>query len=216
LRTGFLSCVTASVTPTVDDFQALARSSPWRWTSLHFRHRSRRLDVEVWLARPDGVRIVDSSGAPVTINLESQRPDGRATRPWEPVNGDDGLYWDNYSWLAMLDPVELSHDVAISRLREDEVAGRAVWRAHVRALPGYDPRCSCCALVWCEIADIYEWGDTPGWTPTKEAYPDHYDIALDVATGVVVRCLPVGGSPDAARIENDIVEVDADLGAVPG
>lgn len=199
------------MTPTVDDFQILARSSPWRWSTLRLAHRSPRWDIEARLARPDGIRIVDSSGAPVTINLAAQDPDGRATRRWEPVNGDDGLYWDNYSWLAMLDPVELSHDVALSQLRAEEVAGRPVWRADVRALPGYDPRCSCCALIWCEIADTYEFGDLAGWEPVRDAYPDHYDVALDVATGVVVRCLPVGGSADASWLENDILEVDSDL-----
>ncbi|MEP9363622.1 hypothetical protein ABLE68_11705 [Nocardioides sp. CN2-186] len=194
------------MTPTADDFHALARSSPWRWTTLHLRARSSRWHVEAWLARPDGVRIVDPAGAPVTLNLEAQRPGGSPTRPWVPASGGDGLYWENYSWLAMLDPVELSHDVALARLREDEVAGRPVWRADVTALPGYDPRCSCCALIWCEIADVYEWGDTPGWTPLTDAYPDHYDVALDVQTGIVVRCLPVGGSSDAFWLENDILE----------
>jgi len=54
---------------------------------------------------------------------------------------------------------------------------------------------------------VYEFGDRAGWVPPREKYPDHYDIALDVETGIVVRCLPVGGSPDAAWLENDILEV---------
>ena len=195
------------MTPTADDFQALARSSPWRWTTLHLRHRSSRWDVEAWLRRPDGIRIVDRDGQPVHNSSPLQRPDGLPTRPWVPVAGDDGLFWDNYAWLAALEPSELSHDVELSGLREDEVFGRPAWRADVRALPGYDPRCSCCALVWCEIADVYEFGDRTGWVPPREKYPDHYDIALDVETGVVVRCRPVGGSPDAAWLENDILEV---------
>ena len=45
-------------------------------------------------------------------------------------------------------------------------------------------------------------------------YPEAYDVALDVQTGVVVRCLPVGGAEDASWLENDILEVDADLDQV--
>jgi hypothetical protein len=234
------------VSPTVDDFQALARSSPWRWTTLHLRHRSSYPGAcEAWVRRPgellvrtpDG-REVRESGVPYTQSAAvgwaetdgpvppsppgpvlpheatpAYRPDGLvAERPaaYLEVSYDDPMH-GNYSWVAMLDPVELSHDVALDRLREDEVSGRPVWRADVSALPGYDPRCACCALVWCEVADTYEFGDDPGWTPVKEAYPDHYDVAIDVQTGIVVRCLPVGGSPEAAWLENDILEVDADL-----
>jgi hypothetical protein len=47
------------------------------------------------------------------------------------------------------------------------------------------------------------WGGGP--------YPEAYDVALDVATGVVVRCLPIGGTDDAPWLENDVLEVDADL-----
>lgn len=43
------------------------------------------------------------------------------------------------------------------------------------------------------------------------SYPESYDVALDVGTGVVVRCLPVGGPEDSPWVENDILEVDADL-----
>lgn len=36
--------------PSADDFRALARSSPWLFTTLHWRHD----DVEAWLDRPAG------------------------------------------------------------------------------------------------------------------------------------------------------------------
>ncbi|WP_263457638.1 hypothetical protein [Nocardioides pantholopis] len=39
-------------------------------------------------------------------------------------------------------------------------------------------------------------------------------MALDLQTGVVVRCLPVGGDPDSPWLENDILEVDTDLDAL--
>lgn len=205
------------MTPTVDDFQALARSSPWLWTSLRFRHRTARQQCEAWLTRPDGVRLVDDGGRPIPNSTPGQRPDGSPAGAWSPPEPsyrpdglvdvrpdfrDDGLFWNDYLWLAMLDPVELSHHVAVSDLHAGEVAGRPAWRASVRALPDYDPMCSCCALIWSAISDAYEFD-----SPQQRSYPDHYDVALDVQTGVVVRCTPVGGAPDSSWLENDILEV---------
>jgi hypothetical protein len=221
------------VTPTVDDFQALARSSPWRWTTLHFVHRSGFPgDCEAWVRRPGQllVRTPDGrehreSGLPYSSTtmvasddpdfvpppdpvLPHQaapvlRPDGLvAERPSIfDVNYDDPMH-GNYSWVAMLDPVELSHHVEVSDVHADEIAGRPAWWASVRALEGYDPRCSCCALIWSAVSDSYEYD-----SPQQRAYPDHYDIALDVQAGVVVRWRPVGGDPDASWLENDILEV---------
>jgi len=116
----------------------------------------------------------------------------------------------------MLDPVELSHHVDVANLRIDTVAGRPVWRADLRALPGYDPRCggNCCELLYSEAGLMADFSD-PDEVPESwrgRSYPDHYDVALDVETGGVSRCLPVGG-PDAPSLEIDILEVDADLDA---
>ncbi len=107
------------MTPSVGDFLALARSSPWRWTSLHLVHRSGSLHgsygehVEAWLVRPDGIRLVAADGRRVPLNLDTQRPDGRPTGSWQPPEPayrpdglvasrppdveDDGLFWENYS-----------------------------------------------------------------------------------------------------------------------
>ena len=228
---------------TEDSFHALARSSPWRWTSVHLVHRSGIVGpgvgdhVEAWLTRPDGVRVVGADGAPIANSLDSQRPDGRPTQRWRPgmpsyrpdglvarrprdgawddtMLGDD-LFWHNYYWVAMLDPVELSHHVAASDLRIDEVAGRPAWRAHLEARPGYEPRCggNCCELLYSEVALRADFPD-PAEVPEAwrgRAYPEAYDVALDVQIGVVVRCLPVGGAEDSPWLENDILEVDADL-----
>jgi hypothetical protein len=146
------------------------------------------------------------------------RPDGLVE--WRPerfdLDYDDPMYV-NYSWVAMLDPVELSHHVAVDRLRTDVVADRPAWRADLRALAGYDPRCggNCCELLYSEAglrADFEDDEEVPErWR--GRTYPDHYDVALDVQTGVVVRCLPVGGPDDAPWLENDILAVDTDLEA---
>ena len=222
------------VVPTVDAFHALARSSPWRWTTVHLLHRSGIVPqsfgghVEAWLTRPDGVRLVDAAGRPVRPSIDGQRSDGRPTRPWRPPppayrpDGlvdrrpgeveDDGIFWQSYSWVAMLDPVELSHHVTVDRLREDVVAGRPVWRADLRAVLGYDPRCggNCCELLFSEAglrADFPEPEDVPeAWR--GRVYPDHHDVALDLETGIVVRCVPVGGEPQGLGLENDIIAVD--------
>jgi hypothetical protein len=233
--------------PDVDDFRALARSSPWRWTTLHLRHRSDFPGAaEAWVRRPGELLVRRPageteyvSGAPYSMSrvitraaregvvaedprVEPEpvfRPDGLVeSRPdgWHFEHGDP--MWGNYRWTAMLDPVELSHHVEVTHLREVEVAGRPTWRADLRAQPGYDPRCggNCCELLYSEAglrADFPDPEDVPE-TWRGRVYPDHYDVALDVQTGVVVRCLPAGGPDDASWLENDIVEVDTDLDGV--
>lgn len=230
----------------MDAFRALARSSPWRWMSLHFIHRSHIATevagdhLEAWLTRPDGVRVVGGGGAEIGNSLASQRPDGRPTGRWRPPvpayrpdglvdrrPGDggwadtmlcDGLFWGNYYWVAMLDPVELSHDVAVSDLRRDEVAGREAWRARLVPKKGYEPCCggNCCELLYSEVGlrcDFPNLEDVPeAWR--GRGYPEAYDVALDVATGVVVRCLPINAPQRAPWLENDILETDADLDEV--
>ncbi|WP_372729636.1 hypothetical protein [Nocardioides sp.] len=123
--------------------------------------------------------------------------------------------WQTYSWVAMLDPEELSHHVSVSGLREDTVAGRPVWRALLEAQPGY-ARCggNCCELLYSEASLLREYADDLSRTPEDlqgRVYPDGYDVALDVQTGVVVRCLPVGVDGRAPWLEVDTHAVDADL-----
>lgn len=56
--------------PTADDVRALARSSPWRFTTVHFTHRRQRdagstpagEPVEAWLDRRLGRVVVRSPG----------------------------------------------------------------------------------------------------------------------------------------------------------
>lgn len=117
--------------PTVEDFRALARSSPWRFRTLHLTHQQtgyaaahRPGTVEAWLDR-DAARVtvrtgraVDSSeGVPYGGGDGSGdrsegvtfRPDGLvATRPqgWHYDHGDP--MWRDYQWTAMLDPLELA------------------------------------------------------------------------------------------------------------
>ena len=216
---------TSDQRPTIDAFRALARSSPWRWRALHFRHRDGRSEVEAWLARPGRLLVRTADGQehrvtePASSFVPEIRPDALVgPRPDSLRFELDDPMWSNYAWVAMLDPVELSHHVEVANLREEQVAGRPAWRADLRALPGYDPRCggNCCELLYSEVALLADFNN-PGEVPEKwrgRIYPDHYDVALDVQTGVVVYCRPVGGEPDASWLEVDILEVDADLDAL--
>ena len=118
-------------------WHGLARSSPWRWRTVHFTfERAGSLDpVRAWIVRP-GVMRVETGGE---VHVMRDRPDtsstvglgggysGPVTRPdardIEPVRDDDGFValrpssfamnaddpmWQSYDWVAMLDPVELA------------------------------------------------------------------------------------------------------------
>lgn len=192
------------MTPDVDTFHALARSAPWRWRSLHFRTRSSSWDeVEAYVERPGRLSLRHADGSVERVEEERHdavplphevspplRADGLvARRPAScfEVRYDDPM-WRNYSWVAMLDPEELSHDVRVQRLRVDTLAGREVWRADLAPEEGYEARCpDCCDLLW----------RAAGW----------YDVALDVRTGVVARCLPEGGRASPWQ-ELDVLEAD--------
>lgn len=131
------------------------------------------------------------------------RPDGLVlVRPddeeWEGPEGDlaerDDPMYENYHWVAMLDPRELGAGVDLSDVREVTHHGRRAWAARCVPTEGYDPRCGCCPLLWCEVSDRDEYGDPDdpaAWTPT-ETYPEAYDVVLDHATGFVVGITPLG------------------------
>ncbi|UIJ33938.1 hypothetical protein [Allobranchiibius sp. GilTou73] len=127
--------------PREEDFGALARSSPWRFRTLHFSHRSRggAGTVEAWLDRPsqrvtvrsEGVVEV-AEGVPYGGSADPDRPAGVpefradglvAHRPpaWHLVRGDP--MWRDYRWTAMLDPDELDHGVQIREVAASAVPG---------------------------------------------------------------------------------------------
>jgi hypothetical protein len=92
---------TARVTgPTPDAFAALARSSPWRWSTLRLTARWPRggagnEPVRAWLRRPDRLRVETTDGVLLKVVREDRRsgvvlgPDGgrAAVLPWP---GDAG------------------------------------------------------------------------------------------------------------------------------
>jgi hypothetical protein len=226
---------------TETSFRALARSSPWRWRCLHFRHRGGPGGpVEAWLDRPDRLRVRTADGAEHLVTEElgagigwgsagldvveprlewiyDVEPDydldglvARRPRKWGHVDNDvqfDDPMWQTYHWVAMLDPDELAEGTAVEDVRPDEVLGRPVWRARVRPLADYEPRCGCCPLLFSEISTRSEYDD---WDArfAGTVFPEAHDVALDVETGVVVRVDPVGGdatTPTGGAI--DILDV---------
>lgn len=213
---------------TEDSFRALARSAPWRFSTLRFtRSTARGESVEAWLARPgrlrvrtDDGRVHGVTGVPYTRDV--LRLDGGPRRAWVPVlpadvpvdldddgfvarrpGGTDVAYddpmWQSYDWVAMLDPVELSAGTTVHELASTTRHGRPTWWARLSATEGYEPRCGCCPLLWGAVSERHEAGaGGPTWAarhPEVE-YPASWLVGLDVGTGVVVSCEPLGGDRD--------------------
>jgi hypothetical protein len=232
---------------TEERFRALARSSPWRWSSLRFvrtrrPERDRFDDVRAWLRRPDCLRVEDLDGqlletelgaAPRTVALLT--PDGgrelrlRPPSSVTPVFGADGLVrerpsdrdvdyddpmFQDYAWVAGLDPVELADGddggpgTVLEGLRAVEHHGREAWEAIVRPTSAYAPRCSCCALLSSEVTErrlAEEGGPTVRAQEPSFEFADAHLVRLDVETGVCVHVEQLGGDragwTDDVRIE---------------
>lgn len=179
------------------------------------------LDAEPGLAPPDAEASAQGSASGVTPQSVEpvRRDDGLVTgRPdaFE-IEYDDPM-WQNYRWVAMLDPVELSHGVDVSEVHVRERFGRPTWTATVWALPesaedagdGYEPRCSCCPLLFGEVSQALEFDSGNESAPSQEevaGYPSAYWVSLDVETGVVVDVEPQDGDRARTAFTNEIHEV---------
>jgi hypothetical protein len=124
------------------------------------------------------------------------RPDGLvAERPADAfVRFDDPLD-GSYTWVAMLDPEELSHHVAVVDLHSAQRDGRETWWARVRALEGYEARCADCC-------DLLLGGAERGL--------EHL-VGLDVATGVLVSLAAPDCEDRTWFIDNRILAVDDEV-----
>jgi hypothetical protein len=241
----------AGVDVTEERFRALARSSPWRWTTLRFvrtRWPERDRfgdDVRAWLRRPDRLRVEDLEGhllqtelgsAPKTVGLLT--PDGGREMPLRrptsvtPVFGADGLVrqrpsdrdvdyddplFQDYAWVAVLDPVELADGddgrpgSTLEGLRTVEHHGREAWEAIVRPTSAYAPRCSCCALLLSEESErrlAEEGGPTVGGQEPSFEFADAHLVRLDVETGVCVHVEQLGGDRAGWTEDVRIEQVD--------
>lgn len=171
--------------PTEDRFRALARSSPWRFTTLRFTHR--RADgesVEALLRRPGWLRVRTGTGeVHVVTGVPYARQvlhlDGSTSTPADDVlpadvavdlDADgfviarptaaavlwDDPMWRSFDWVAMLDPVELSTGTVVSELAATTRHGRETWWARMSATEDYEPRCGCCPLLWGQVSERLE------------------------------------------------------------
>lgn len=122
----------------------------------------------------------------------SFREDGLvAARPDMWLDADDPIVED-YHWVAMLDPVELSEGVDLDDVAEVTHHDRRAWRATARPVEdAYSPRCECCALLWGEVSERMDHR-TGGPEPSGAGYPEAYEVILDHATGIVVALAPLG------------------------
>lgn len=211
--------------PDADDLRALARSSPWLFSTLRFTSRQARSDepVRAWLRRPDRLRVEDAGGAVLGVVRASSGPVGAVLGggprdehppPPPPVRRRDGLVvgrprghdaddpmWQDYRWVAMLDPLELADGrdggggytgppLVVGTVREVEHGGRPAWEADVATTSAYEPRCGCCPLLRDPDSDRREWG-----TPFESMeYPTATRVRLDVGTGVCVLTEVLDGS----------------------
>lgn len=223
--------------PGEEEFRALARSSPWRFRTLHFTHRSGGLDgersVEAWLNRPsrrvtvrtgstveiaEGVPYGGSAGRHEPPGVPEYRADGMvAARPpgWHVVQGDP--MWRDYRWTAMLDPDELDHGVQIHDVAASTRLGRETWSATCVPLigageewvGGYDPRCGCCPLLDSRASRWVEYGPDDPITGARDL-PTTYRVQLDVQTAIVVRIDALDG-PAGMVLTNEVHGVDTHL-----
>ncbi|MDP5182689.1 hypothetical protein QOZ88_08550 [Blastococcus sp. BMG 814] len=202
--------------PSADAFAALARSSPWRWSTLRFTvswpgDPWRTAAVRAWLRRPDALRVETLDGALLQAGRDTRltvatdpapvlRADGLvAERPWG-LWLDDPMF-QNYFWVAMLDPAELADPgldatpgeppLLLDAVTEVEHAGRPAWEAVVRTTPEYEPRCGCCSLLRSPDVDRAEYEDDAAHL--LAAYPERHRVRLDVRTGVCVFTEALGG-----------------------
>ena len=217
------STLSSAAAPDEASFRALARSSPWLWSTLRFdleRRKEGRLapwSASAQVKRPTSVRVeVDGQGRyaaspplrgrdPATLDVP-RRADGLvAERVYSSVDMDDnGTYFQDYHWVAMLDPWEIADPwawygdppslgrgpaTALSGLARSERFGRETWWAEVSALPDYAPRCSCCPLLYSEASEAQE---VAAGAPARQGREPHFVystswlVGLDRQTGVCV------------------------------
>ena len=113
----------------------------------------------------------------------------------------DAPMFEDYRWVAMLDPVELADGIdrdteltvaplVVEAVTEVEHGGRPAWEAVVATTPAYEPRCGCCPLLRTRYIDLLEYRDYPEYV--LPVYPEAYRVRLDVETGVCVFTDEIG------------------------
>lgn len=148
-------------------------------------------------------------------------------RPTAPTSDDP--MWQDYQWVAMLDPVELADGhprtpaveadpgavpppaLDVHRIDASARHGRETWWAEVSPREDYSPRCSCCPLLFGRVSEELEV--LAGGPSMLERRPDlvyatRYRVALDVGTGVCVHVEHLDGDHVGRGFSLDIRGVD--------
>lgn len=188
-----------------------------------------------WVRRPGDLRVEDRdgnlleassaarpfAGAMYSSNGDTWEPmPGRWPHETRPTLADDGLvesvprhidvdydqpFYENYQWVAMLNPIELAdrvHDrddpdavpVDLRDVTRVEHHGRPALQATAQPTPSYDPRCDCCSLLPGELDH-----ESGLWTPGPPSL-----VRIDEQTGV---CVSIEG-PAWNELDVDIVSVN--------
>lgn len=156
------------------------------------------------------------------------RPDGLVAQRLDYLFDRDAPMYQNYHWVAMLDPRELTDGAADLDAADPDAAdpdergpdgtsigdvqvvdhhGRPAWEAVLAPTAFYDPRCSCCPLLNCAgAAEEYLRPDEPR---QAGGYATRFLARLDVATGICVRTEELDGPHAGAGHEVQIEAVDA-------
>ena len=220
-------------TPSTDDFRALARSSPERWSTLRFTVRWSGPwvpsdPVRAWLRRPDRLRVETLDGDLVQVVRDGSGPvtavlvaygDAAGPLPERAVRSsraDDPMF-QNYAWVAMLDPVELADGdderdgpaVVVGDVSVVDHGGRPAWQAILSTGPAYDPRCSCCPLLPSSDAAELEGADEH---PAGYEHGEAFLVRLDVGTGVCVFTEQLDGTDLGQGHDVRIEAVDEPMG----
>lgn len=123
-----------------------------------------------------------------------------ARQPWH--EGPEVPFWQDYRFVAVLDPYELTNGVDVLGLVAVDHSGRPSWEALLRPTPAYEPRCACCSLMRTRDTDMME-----GLEPLP-AYADAHRVRLDIGTGICVRSREVGGPWDGQGHDLRIIQAD--------
>lgn len=190
----------------------------YSWSLLTFGGDTNQAELDTAMAQ----HVADLNAA---LKL---RPDGLVeVRPDDPGGPGEPPMWNNYRWVAILDPRELADGepleedmpvhadtdhpatsrppgVEISELADVTHHGRPALQARVRALPTYSPRCSCCPI----IVNRYSEESMDWIRHDSHEYPDSYLVRLDRQTGICVYSEPQDFTP-AEGVEGHDIRITA-------
>jgi hypothetical protein len=125
----------------------------------------------------------------------------------------DDAMWQNYRWVAMLNPRELADGergdvpVEVDSVTAAIRHGRPTLFATVRVIDGYAPRCSCCPLLPSRQAVIAE-----GYGDPESPFADAHRVAVDLATSICVSARELGGPRDGEGFDVVLEAVDEPMG----